>query len=110
MKNITRIIKIAKPLHKVFLILVFLILVSSTLQQVAPVLSKFIVDEIMLQVQSQSGNMNKLVILIALTFGISFLATLLTSVSDRMGDHVSGKMYLYLTNKFYDKIRRQIII
>ncbi|KKP69528.1 hypothetical protein A2X44_03230 [candidate division CPR3 bacterium GWF2_35_18] len=106
MKNITRIIKIAKPLHKVFLILVFLILVSSTLQQVAPVLSKFIVDEIMLQVQSQSGNMNKLVILIALTFGISFLATLLTSVSDRMGDHVSGKMYLYLTNKFYDKILR----
>jgi ATP-binding cassette, subfamily B, bacterial len=103
MQNILRIIKISKPLHGLVGILASLILVSSALQLVAPILSKYIVDEIVKQVQDQTGDVNRLIILIVAAFAVSLLALITNVIAERVGDHFEGKVRQYLTEKFYQK-------
>ena len=58
----------------------------------------------MAQVQSKNGDIGKLTLLIAITFIMNFLGVLLTAISDRMGDHLAGRMRKFLTEKFYHKV------
>ena len=104
MKNILQIIKLSKPLHRIFLILAVLILVTSALDLITPVLSKFIVDDIVSNLQHKSGDITNLAILIATAFAASFISLILTKISDRLGDHAAGKMRQFLTEKFYYKV------
>jgi ATP-binding cassette subfamily B protein len=104
MKNILQIIKLSKPLHRIFLALAVLILVTSALDLTTPVLSKFIVDNIVSNLQHKSGNITNLAILIATAFAASFISLILTKISDRLGDHAAGKMRQFLTEKFYYKV------
>jgi ATP-binding cassette subfamily B protein len=84
--------------------LAFLIILSSTLALVAPILSKFIVDEIVLQVQGEGGNINTLIMLVLLAFGMNLASLVITTISERLGDHFAGKLRKFLTEKFYDKV------
>lgn len=104
MKNIFRIIRIARPLYHLISLLAFLILFSALIELVSPILSKFIVDEIVLKVQDKGGSVEKLVGLIILSFIVSFGNTILVSVSNRLGDHFSGRLRQFLTEKFYLKV------
>ncbi len=104
MKNISKIIRLSKPLHNLIIILCVLIVASSLIDLVAPLLSKGIVDQIVAQVQGGKGNMTTLGILIAVTFIMNFLGVLLTAIGDRMGDHLAGRMRKFLTEKFYHKV------
>jgi ATP-binding cassette, subfamily B, bacterial len=104
MKNIINIIKISKPLHHLVAILGILILLSSALALVAPILSKSIVDQIVAQVQGEKGDQQRLIILILAAFGSSLLSLILTTISERIGDHFSGRLRKFLTEKFYDKV------
>lgn len=104
MKNIIKIIKIAKPLYGLVAIIAVLILVTAFLELVSPILSKFIVDDIVLQIQNKDGNIQNLIILIAASFTASILALILTTLSNRLGDHFAGKIRKYLTEKFYNKV------
>ncbi|MBI4038006.1 ABC transporter ATP-binding protein [Candidatus Curtissbacteria bacterium] len=104
MKNILNIIKIAKPLWSLVGIIAFLILTGSALELIAPILSKFIVDEIVAQIQNKDGNLQTLIRLIALVFTTSLLGIIISGISNRLGDHFSGKLRKFLTEKFYDKV------
>ncbi len=104
MKNIFNIIKISKPLHGLVFIICLLILVSAALNLVAPVLSKFIVDQIVLRVQHKGGEMNELTLLIVLSLVVNLLSLVLTTLSNRLGDHFAGRLRKFLTEKFYDKV------
>lgn len=104
MKNLAKIITISKPLHHLVIIIALLILLGAILALVAPILSKFIVDEIVARVSNQGGNINWLITLIVIAFGINLLHLIVTSVSERIGDHFSGRLRQYLTEKFYDKV------
>ena len=104
MKNIIQIIKISKPLHRIFAILAILILVTSALDLITPVLSKFIVDNIVSNLQHKSGNIGNLIILISTAFAASLISLILTKISDRLGDHAAGKIRQFLTEKFYYKV------
>lgn len=104
MKNIFRIITISKPLHPLALIIAVLILISATLQLGASLLSKSIVDQIVMRVQHQGGSSQTLIFLIILAFVISFISLVATVVSNRLGDHFGGKLQKFLTEKFYDKV------
>ena len=104
MQNIIKIIKISKPLHHLVWMLAGLILLSSLLQLVAPVLSKFIVDEIVLQVQGSGGDLNRLILLVVIAFGMNLLGLFTNTISERMGDHFAGRLRKFLTEKFYDKV------
>lgn len=104
MGNIWKIIKISKPLHGLVVLIGFLILFSSALQLVAPLLSKFIVDEITKKLSGHNGNVQYLITLIVFAFGASLLGVVVNTISDRLGDHFAGKLRQYLTEKFYDKV------
>jgi len=104
MKNILKIIKISKPLHHLVIIISLLILLSSALQLAAPIISKFIVDDIVARVQGEDGSLQRLIFLIVLSFLLNFLGVALTSISNRLGDHFAGRLRKFLTEKFYAKI------
>lgn len=104
MKNIAKIIRISKPLNGLVFIIAVLIVVSSVLQLVAPILSKFIVDEIVAKIQFHNGNLNKLITLVVLSFVINALGVGINTISDRIGDHFAGRLRQFLTEKFYDKV------
>ena len=104
MKNIIKIIRISKPLYGLVALLGALIFLSSAVALAAPLLSKFVVDEILLQVQHKGGDVNKLIILILVAFGMTFVGLVLNTISDRIGDHFSGRLRQFLTEKFYSKV------
>ncbi|MDO8610998.1 MAG: ABC transporter ATP-binding protein [bacterium] len=104
MKNITKIIKLAKPLYYLITIIAFLIFFAAILELVAPILSKFIIDDIVLRIKGTNDNFNNLIFLISLTFILSFLGVVLSSLSDRLGDHFQGKLRQFLTELFYEKV------
>lgn len=106
MKNIVNIIRIAKPLHGLAGILAGLIVFGAAVDLIAPIVSKFIVDEIVASVQGQGGDIRTLIILILSAFGISLLALVTQTVSNRLGDHFAAKLGKFLTEKFYDKVLR----
>jgi len=103
-KNIYKIIRISKPLHHLVYILIVLIVITACIELVAPILSKFIVDEIVLQLKNQSGNINQLITLILTAFIMSFIGVVLTVTTDRIGDHFAGRLRKFLTEKFYAKV------
>ena len=88
------------------MILAILILSSSLLNLIAPVLSKFIVDEIINKIQNKGGDAQRLIILIVAAFGANLLGLIITTISDRLGDHFAGRIRKFLTEKFYDKVLR----
>ncbi len=104
MKNIGKIIKISKPLHGLVFLLAFLIVITSVVQLVAPVLSKYIVDEIVAKASGNGGSLNRLILLLVISFVMNFAGVGINSISDRIGDHFSGKLRQFLTEKFYDKV------
>ncbi len=104
MKNIIRIIKISKPLHKLVAALGILILITAILNLVAPLLSKLIVDEITAQIQTHNGDMQRLIFLIFVAFGSSLVSVFLTAITERLGDHFAGRLRKFLTETFYDKV------
>lgn len=104
MKNIWRIILLSKPLHGLVILIGFLILISSALSLVVPIISKFIVDDISAKLQHTGGNLNRLILLIVLSFFVSLVGVALTSITNRLGDHFAGKLRQFLTEKFYDKV------
>ncbi|HRN96728.1 MAG TPA: ABC transporter ATP-binding protein, partial [Candidatus Levybacteria bacterium] len=106
MKNISNIIKLAKPLHGLVGIIALLIVFGAALELVAPIISKNIVDQIVAQVQNQGGDIDLLVILILAAFGVNLLALVTQTVSNRLGDHFSAKLGKFLTEKYYDKVLR----
>lgn len=104
MKNIWKIIKLSKPLHRLVIIIGVLILVSSALQLVAPLLTKFIVDDITAKLSGHPSNINHLITLVIIAFLANLAGIALNTISDRLGDHFAGKLRQFLTEKFYDKV------
>jgi ATP-binding cassette subfamily B protein len=103
-QNIIRILKIAKPLYHIMAGLVALILVVAIIQQISPVLSSFIVDEIVANITEGEGDIQRLAILIAIGFAANLVSIILNSLSERLGDHFAGRIRKFLTEKFYHKV------
>lgn len=106
MQNISKLFRLAKPLYGLMLSIALLILTTSLMDLVAPILSKSIIDEIVNQTKVRDGNITMLSILIALTFTISIISLVLSTLSDRLGDSLAGRMRKFLTEKYYDKVLR----
>lgn len=106
MKNISNIIKLAKPLHGLVVVIALLITFGAGLELVAPIISKSIVDEIVARVQGDGGSVNTLITLVLAAFGVNLLALVAQTASNRMGDHFSAKLGKFLTEKYYDKVLR----
>jgi len=103
MKNIIRIISISKPLHPLIGLISFLIIVYSILGLVSPIFSKLIVDEIVKNIQHKNPNINYLAELIFFAFAASIISIILSSISDRLGDYLAGRLRKFLTKNFITK-------
>ena len=104
MQNIIKIIRLSRPLYHLVALLSVLILLSATLSLVAPLISKFIVDEIVKQAQGDGGDLTRLIILVVVAFASNVLSLIISTLSDRIGDHFSGRIRQFLTEKFYSKV------
>lgn len=104
MKNIVKIILVSKPLYKILGVIAVLIVASAGLELATPLVSKLIVDNIVSQVSSGTGNFKNLTNLIILTFALNLLGIIVSGLSDRLGDHFAGRQRKFLTEKFYNKI------
>lgn len=104
MKNIFKIISISKPLHGIFAVVSFLVLVLAVLQQVTPITLKLIVDQITEQLQTGSGNAQLLTTLLVIIFSINVISIILNAINQRIGDYLSSRLGKYLTEYFYRKI------
>ena len=104
MKHIARIIQLSRPLHYLVYILSFLIVITSLLQQLFPIVTKWIVDEIEKQITTGDGSLTTLSWLIGLSFGVNVINSMIEGVSNRIGDHFAGELRKFLTETFYDKI------
>lgn len=104
MPNILKIIKLSKPLHGVILSMSFLIVIGVFLDLLTPFVSKFIIDEIVLKIQGEVADTDKIILLIIFGFLLSLTKNALDAYSSRKGDHLAGELEKFLTNKFYYQI------
>lgn len=104
MRNIIKILRISKPLHGIIIVLGILILITAALQLATPILSKFIVDDIVKRTQGGEGSLERLIFLVILLFVMNVIGVFFTSVSNRLGDHFAGRLRQFLTEKFYSKV------
>jgi len=104
MKNIVKIIKISRPLHPVAVLISILIVITSLLELATPIFSKFIVDEITNKTQDGNADTHKLIFWIGMAFVFSLISLVLTSVTNRLGDHFAGRLRKFLTEKYYHKV------
>lgn len=104
MKNIGKIINISRPLWSILGLIALLIVISAGLELASPIISKLIVDEIVIQTSSQTGRLQTLIMLVILTFAANLAGIIVSGISDRIGDHFAGKQRKLLTEKFYAKV------
>ncbi len=104
MKNIGRIITLSKRFNTWFALSCFLIVLGVLINLSLPIFFKLIVDEISLQVGGNGGSLNTLLTYVGLFFATGVVINLSTALSNRVGDHISGKLRAFWTETFYYKI------
>ena len=104
MPNLLKIIKLSKPLHGVVVSMALLIVFGVFLDLLTPFVSKFIIDEIVLKIQGEVADIEKIIFLIIFGFGLSLTKNALEAYSSRKGDHLAGELEKFLTDKFYYQI------
>ncbi len=104
MKNISKIIRLSKFLYKKILLLSFLVLIMSIVQQAQPFFVKLIVDDIELQITSRSGDSKRVMLLMLGMLVTNLFANLLNSVNMRFGDYINSRVKKFLTQTFYGKV------
>ncbi|MBI4129929.1 ABC transporter ATP-binding protein [Candidatus Roizmanbacteria bacterium] len=104
MSNTFRIIKLAKPFHKLIVLLSSIVLVTALVQLASSVLIKFIIDEIEKELVSGEGNIDRAYVLLGTMLGLGLVGIILESIGMRVGDYTTGRMGKFLTERFYEKI------
>ncbi len=103
MKNIFKIIRLSKPMHRLMYLIMFVVLVGVGFDIVTPLLSGRILDEVIRQAGNENKVYSDLIILLALSFISTSIYLVLRSIGQRLGDHLAGRMRKYLTEVFYHK-------
>ncbi|MBP9719131.1 MAG: ABC transporter ATP-binding protein [Candidatus Levybacteria bacterium] len=104
MKNVFKLLELAKPLRGWMWGIAALIVITALLELVAPIISKSIVDEIVAKLAGKSSSLNNLIFLIVVAFAANLLGNTLSVITNRMGDHFAGLLRKFLTDMFYQKV------
>lgn len=104
MQNILKVLKLAKPFHKLIYLLSFIILLATLLGLATPYVIKLIVDQIELQLTSGAGDIQRLYVLVAVLFAVSVLAIVFEGINQRLGDYTRSRIGKFLTETFYRKV------
>lgn len=104
MKNIWKVVKLAKPYHLFLGIIALGIVVTTALELFSPYVIKLIVDQIELQITKGTGDIQRLYVLIGVLFFSSFLSIVFEAVNQRLGDFTQARIGRFLMETFYRKI------
>lgn len=100
MKNIKNIIVYARPLYKQFTISSILLILTSISAIVSPYITRIIVDSI----ENQTATFDSLIFWSAIMLAIMLFNSLVSALSNRMGDYISSRLKKHLMEGFYEKI------
>lgn len=90
-------------MHGLMLLIVFVVVISTSFDLVTPILSGQILDEVTRQIGTDARNFEPLIRLLSISFFSSCIYLITRSISQRLGDHLAGKIRKYLTEMFYEK-------
>jgi ATP-binding cassette subfamily B protein len=110
MKNIGKIIKLAKPLRGIFYVITIIITFGALVDLAMPILLKIAVDAVT-KPGVQFKTMNDLwrypfsyaLGLLVVMYVFNLLSQALSNISSRLGDHYAGKLRKFLTETFFEK-------
>jgi len=110
MRNIGKIIRLARSLRRIFYLITILITIGALVDLVMPVLLKLAVDAITRDgVQFKSMNdlwrypFSYALGLLVVMYVFNLLSQALSNISSRLGDHFAGKLRKFLTEIFFEK-------
>lgn len=105
MRNIARIIRIARPLWGLLALVSVLIVCGALVDLISPLLFKRAVDEITLSPSSVVRHTvsSTIVSLMVMMLAVNIVGQAITNISSRLGDHFAGKLRRYLTDRYYEK-------
>jgi len=110
MKNIGKIIRLAKPLRGIFYVITIIITLGALVDLAMPILLKIAVDAVTKQgVQFKSMNdlwrypFSYALGLLVVMYVFNLLSQALSNISSRLGDHYAGKLRKFLTETFFEK-------
>jgi len=101
MKEIWKIITYTKPFRKYYYVMAFFVILLAFLNQAAPLLTKQIVDLIVAKLKGQPASLQLLLVFLGLIFLSDILVTIITDISQYIGDIMAVKLNNYLTEKYY---------
>ena len=84
-------------------LIILLVVIGSSFEVVAPLLSGQILDEVIRQSTHEVKEYTKLLTLLGVSLSTTFVYLVARSLGQRLGDHLAGKMRKYLTEIFYTK-------
>lgn len=103
MKNIFKILKLSKPLHGLMILIIVISVIGAVFEIVTPLLSGQILDEVVTQAGNTNKETSRLFTLLGISLGATIVFLIARSLTQRLGDHLAGKIRKYLTEIFYDK-------
>lgn len=106
MGPIFRIIKFTRTFWRWYLFMGTFVIVISLLSLATPVLSKLITDIIVAKVQGKSADITRIFILLGLIIGVDVFTTILTAVSQWIGDILTVRLNTDLSKRFYEHVLR----
>src|SRR5229473_5540065 len=97
MREIWKIITYTKPFRKYYYVMAFFVILLAFLNQASPLLTKQIVDLIVAKLKGQPASLQMLIIFLGLILLSDILVTIITDISQYIGDNMSVKLNNYLT-------------
>lgn len=103
MKNIFKILKLARPMHPLMAVIIIFSILGAVFEIVTPILSGYILDEVILQTSLTQKNYQPLVQLLAVSFITTIVFLFSRSITQRLGDLLAARIRKHLTVIFYNK-------
>lgn len=104
MNAIFKILSFTKRFWKWYVFMSAFVVIVSLLSLVGPLLSKQIVDLIVVKIQGGEVPFDQFFILLVFIIGADVLITILTAFSQWIGDMLTVKLQTYLTKKYYQHV------
>lgn len=104
MDAIGKILAFTKPFKKFYLIMAGVVTILGLLNQVAPILTKQIVDIIVARLKGQPAELRNILIFLGLILSTDIVITIMTDISQYYSDVMTAKLNNYLTERFYKHV------
>src|SRR5690606_35391814 len=101
MRSIFKILKFTSQFWRWYVAAGLFVIVTSALSLVVPLLSKEIVDQIVLQVTGEAADINLILIILGLILLTEIVQITLQSIGGWIGDIIQVKLQTYLSSTFY---------